>query len=348
MALSEGTGARQRGARWLGLLGIGLVVACSLAGHAPALATPPADAPIQPPPSLRVAVPVVAINFLPIFVGEALGYFLAEGIQQEIVEVNPPVSVAALLNDEVQLNGASSVVLRAGLQGAPVKILLFDLERFASFLIGRPEVHQLTDLRGQAVGAGAAGTASNTAVRLALRRAGLDPDRDVTLVALPEGGPALFAALEQGAVQAAVLPAGDNVRARQLGYNELLYLGDVLEAPYSGWGVTEAKLRAERPLLQRWVRAQLRSLITTRDDPVTAAGVAAARFGLTPDEALQATQAYVRAISSTRPGYASPEALQRLLTLDLLPALGLDTTPVPIEALVDFSLLEEARASLTP
>jgi ABC-type nitrate/sulfonate/bicarbonate transport system substrate-binding protein len=293
-------------------------------------------------------VPVVAINFLPLFVGDASGYFLEEGIDQEIVQMAPPLTVPALLNDEIQFSGASSVVLRAGIQGAPLKVVSFDLERFSSFLMGRPEIQSIADLRGKAVGAGAAGTASDTAARLALRQAGLEPDRDVALVPLGEGGPPLFAALEQDAIQAAVLPAGDNVRGRHLGYTELLYLGDVLEAPYSGWGVTTARLRDDQPTLRRWLRAQLRALIATRDDPVAAAAVAAARFGLDAADALAATRSQVRAISPTRPGYASSEALQRLLTLDLLPLLNLSVSPVPIESLVDFSLLEEARASLAP
>ncbi|MBX5491236.1 MAG: ABC transporter substrate-binding protein [Chloroflexi bacterium] len=330
-------------------LGLAAAVAAGVAiwaWHTPARAAPPASPGVQAPAPLRVAVPVAAINFLPIFVGQARGYFLEEGIQLDIVQMNPPLSVPALLNDEVQLNGASSVVLRAAVQGAPLRILLFDLERYSSFLVARPEIQAIADLRGRRVGAGAPGTASDTAARLALRTAGLEVPRDVELVPLPEGGPALFAALEQDQVQAVVLPAGDNVRARHQGYRELLYLGELLEAPYSGWGVTTAKLQSDRPLLQRWVRAQLRSLIATRDDPAGAAEVAAGQFNLAPDDALAATQAQVRAISRTRPGYATPEALARLLTFDILPPLGLTESPVPIDQLVDFSLLEEARAEL--
>jgi NitT/TauT family transport system substrate-binding protein len=329
-------------------LALGLAGAlASLVARPPAAAAPSAGrAGGQAPAALRVAVPVAAINFLPIFVGQERGYFLEEGIQQEIVQMNPPLQVPALLNDEIQLSGASSVVLRAAVQGAPLVILLFDLERYSSFLMARPEIETIADLRGRRVGAGAPGTASDTAARLALRTAGLEVPRDVELVPLPEGGPALFAALEQDQVQAAVLPAGDHVRARNQGYRELLYLGELLEAPYSGWGVARPKLEAERPLFQRWVRAQLRSLLATRDDPAGAAQVAAARFNLAPAEALTATQAQVRAISRTRPGYASPEALARLLALDILPPLGLAESPVPIEQLVDFSLLEQARADL--
>lgn len=327
---------------------LALCVGTVLGGIPPTQAAPAPSVAGQPAVRLRTAVPVAAINFLPIFVGGARGYFAEEGIDQEVLQMNPPVSVAALLNDEVQVNGASSVVLRAALQGAPLRVVLFDLERYSSFLVSRPEVQQVADLRGKAVGAGAPGTASDTAARLALRQAGLDPDREVMLVAFPEGGPSLFAALAENTVQAAVLPAGDNVRARNLGYNELLYLGDLLEAPYSGWGVTVAKLTNERPLLQRWVRAQVRSLIATRDDPVAASAVAAARFGLSVDEALAATESQVRSISRTRPGYASPAALQRLLTLDLLPPLGLSESPVPIDTLVDFSLLAAAEGGLRP
>jgi NitT/TauT family transport system substrate-binding protein len=334
-------GPAVRGGLVLGLVGA-LVL---LAGRPPAAAAPTAQlTDVQAPVAQRVAVPVAAINFLPIFVGQDRGYFLEEGIALDIVQMNPPLQVPALLNDEIQLSGASSVVLRAAVQGAPLVILLFDLERYSSFLVARPEIQTVADLRGRRVGAGAPGTASDTAARLALRTAGLEVPRDVELVPLPEGGPALFAALEQDQVQAAVLPAGDNVRARNQGYRELLYLGDLLEAPYSGWGVARPKLEAERPLFQRWVRAQLRSLIATRDDPAGAAQVAAARFNLAPNDALAATQAQVRAISGTRPGYASPEALARLLTLDILPPLGVAESPVPIDQLVDFSLLAAARA----
>lgn len=336
-------GPAVRGGLVLGLVG----ALVWLAGRPPAAAAPTAQLTDVPAPvALCVAVPVAAINFLPMFVGQDRGYFLEEGIALDIVQMNPPLQVPALLNDEIQLSGASSVVLRAAVQGAPLVILLFDLERYSSFLVARPEIQTVADLRGRRVGAGAPGTASDTAGRLALRTAGLEVPRDVELVPLPEGGPALFAALEQDQVQAAVLPAGDNVRARNQGYRELLYLGDLLEAPYSGWGVARPKLEAERPLFQRWVRAQLRSLIATRDDPAGAAQVAAARFNLAPKDALAATQAQVRAISGTRPGYASPEALARLLTLDILPPLGLAESPVAIDQLVDFSLLEAARAEL--
>jgi NitT/TauT family transport system substrate-binding protein len=309
-------------------------------------AAPPAGASAQAPTRWRTAVPVAALNFLPIFVGDAFGYFLEQGIEQEIVQMSPPLTVPALLSDEIQVSGASSVVLRAGLQGAPVQVLLFDLERFSSFLVGRPGLQRVADLRGQTVAAGALGTASDVAARLALREAGLEPDRDVALVPLGESGAPLLAALEQGLVQAAVLPAGDHLRALEWGGVELKYLGDVLQAPYSGWGVTAAKLRDERPLLQRWVRAQLRALVVSRDEPDAAAAIAAVRFGLDPADALAATRTQVRAISPTRPGYASEEALQRLLALDLLPPLNLSASPLPIDSLVDFSLLEEARATL--
>jgi NitT/TauT family transport system substrate-binding protein len=68
----------------------------------------------------------------------------------------------------------------------------------------KSDVKTVADLKGKTIGISGPGSSSDMLMRWALNKAGLNPDRDVTLIAL--GSPAnLYAGLENARVQAAVL-----------------------------------------------------------------------------------------------------------------------------------------------
>ena len=68
----------------------------------------------------------------------------------------------------------------------------------------KSDIKTVADLRGKTVGISGPGSASDMLMRWALNKAGLNPDRDVTLIAL--GSPAnLYAGVENARVNAAVL-----------------------------------------------------------------------------------------------------------------------------------------------
>ena len=65
-------------------------------------------------------------------------------------------------------------------------------------------IHTIADLKGRTVGISGPGASSDMLMRWALRKASLDPDKDVTLVALG-GVPSLYSGIENGKVEAGVL-----------------------------------------------------------------------------------------------------------------------------------------------
>jgi ABC-type nitrate/sulfonate/bicarbonate transport system substrate-binding protein len=100
-------------------------------------------------------------------------------------------------------------------------------------LLGAQGLRSVEELRGQSVATTGAGTYSEFATTEALRRRGLERDRDYTLRTV--GNTSLrLAALGAGQVQAVPLDPGDRFQAEADGFPVLLELRDVIpEFPFS-------------------------------------------------------------------------------------------------------------------
>jgi hypothetical protein len=61
-----------------------------------------------------------------------------------------------------------------------------------------------------------------------------------------------FAALETGVVDATILPVPAVIFAREKGYNELAFLGDVGQFPQNGFGATKKKIGENPDEVYKW------------------------------------------------------------------------------------------------
>ena len=154
-----------------------------------------------------------------------------------------------------------------------------------------------------------------------------------------------FAALETGVVDATLLPVPAVIFARDKGYNELAFLGDVAQFPQNGFGATEKKIRENPEEVYKMVRASLRGLLFLSD-------------GKNRDEVVQIImkqhKVSDRKLAEQMLGYSlrvvtkeaqvTPEEVQFLI--DLMRANAKVTRPVTVEQVVDFSFLDKARKEL--
>ena len=67
-----------------------------------------------------------------------------------------------------------------------------------------------------------------------------------------------YAVLESGVVDASLLSVPENIIANEKGYNELLFLGDIVEFPQNGFGTSDKRIRENPDEVYRMVRATLR------------------------------------------------------------------------------------------
>ena len=193
-----------------------------------------ATATAQEKKSLRVVFTGLAWNSeLPFRAALARGYFKAQGLDiQPIFVRGGPAALAALSSGEVDFAeiGGAQAILRSRARGLDVVIIGAISNATNYQIVGAKGTRTLEDLKGKIVGVTGAGAFSDFAMRVFLRRKGIDPDKDVILRAI--GGSNLRAgALEKGIVAAAPFAPDDTVRLTRLGFPLLANLSDSLIIP---------------------------------------------------------------------------------------------------------------------
>jgi NitT/TauT family transport system substrate-binding protein len=209
---------------------------------------------------IRLSLSSSTVALLPTFAAHDKGFFRDEGLDVKIIHMPATLASTALMTGDLDYNGAVSGVISAAVQGRPMRCLIFTIARPLMFLMSKKEIKEPRELKGKKVAGSSPGASATLLAVQALRQLGLEPGRDVSI--LPMGGTAAgrLAVLESGAVDAALLSVPENVIAREKGYNELLFLGDVIEFAQAGLGATEKRIKENPEENYRMVRAQLRSV----------------------------------------------------------------------------------------
>ena len=172
---------------------------------------------------------------IPVRVAMAKGYFREQGIAIEPIFIRGgPAAVAALVSGDVDFGsiGGAQAIIRGKSRGLDLNIIGSISNKTNYILLGNKETKGIENLRGKLVGVTGAGAFSDFAVRIFLKRNGIDPDRDVTLRAI--GGTTLrAAALEKGLIAAAPFSPEDAVRLVNNGYSLIANLSESLSIPQS-------------------------------------------------------------------------------------------------------------------
>jgi ABC-type nitrate/sulfonate/bicarbonate transport system substrate-binding protein len=208
---------------------------------------------------IRFAYPAKSLNYLPITMGRDKGIFQAEGIDLQMILVASTIQVAALTTGDIEFSGAQSQVMAGAARGLPVKVVGFLTIKPSFWLMGKPEIKSIGDLKGKIIGITAIGSSTDTLARFLLSKNGLTPDRDVALVGIGTTSN-ILTAMKGGTVDAGVLSPPFNAMARQMGYRTLAYFGDYVEQSLSGVGTSDRMIRERPELVKRILTATIKSL----------------------------------------------------------------------------------------
>jgi NitT/TauT family transport system substrate-binding protein len=291
---------------------------------------------------IRLSLSSTTIALLPTFAAFDKGFFRDEGFDVELIQMPATLASTALMTGDLDYNGAVSGVISAAVQGRPMKCLIFALARPLVFLMSRKEIKEPRDLKGKKVAGSTPGASATLLAVQALRHVGLEPGRDVSI--LPMGGTAAgrLAVLESGGVDASLLSVPEVFFAREKGFTELLFLGDVVEFAQSGFGATERRIKENHDEVHRMVRAQLRSVMFLLDKNRQGeiVDMIMKRWKLSDRKMAESIfQDVARVIA--KDAVVTPASIQTLI--DLARESAKVTRPVKIEEVVDFSFVDRAR-----
>jgi NitT/TauT family transport system substrate-binding protein len=294
---------------------------------------------------IRIGVSETHVGYLPLQVAYHKGFYKDEGIELEIVLMPTNVINTATLTGQIDINGAVTGTVGSAVQGSPMKLLIVTVGKPLLFLVSRKEIRDPRDLKGKKIAGSSPGGTATVLAKQALKHYGLDPEHDAAI--LPMGGStsSRFAALETGVVDATILPVPAVIFARDKGYNELAFLGDIAQFPQNGFGATEKKIRENSEEVYKMVRASLRGLLflsdgKNRDEVVQ---IIMKQHKVNDRKLAEQMLDYSKRVI-TKEAQVTPEEIQFLI--DLMRTNAKVSRPVTVDQVVDFSFLEKARREL--
>ena len=153
------------------------------------------------------------------------------------------------------------------------------------------------------------------------------------------------AVLESGVVDASLLSVPENIIALEKGYNELIFLGDIVQFAQNGFGTSEKKIRENPDEVYRMVRATLRGLqfVWDKNNQEALTDIMMKQWKVNDRKMAAAMSRQVTRVL-TKDANVSPESVQVLI--DSQRENAKVTKPIAVADVVDYSFVDKARKEL--
>ena len=219
------------------------------------------------PAPVRVAWFTVGGQVAPIWVAEDAGLFMKHNLDVELVFLDgDTTAVQAAVAGEVPIfTTGSQAIVTARLEGADVVDLAQYVPSLPYVLVANPRIHSGADLKGTRVATTRRGTTSDVAFLYAVRKLGVDPNNDVTVLQIGDQE-SRFAALQAGSIDATVVDEGFGGEATRQGFPVLADVRD-LEFPFVSVGTTDRYVRDRPDTVRSFMRAFVEAIHYFKSQP---------------------------------------------------------------------------------
>jgi len=290
-----------------------------------------------------ITYPSRSIASIDLYIAQERGFFRQEGLLAEVVQVRGNIGVTALLSGDAHaVNNVGTVIRAMERSDLPVKVITQSLKKNLFWLVTKPEVKSLNELKGKIFGTTTFGGAQHLAAARLLQKAGLNPDKDITVVI---GGdvPAQLQSLVSGTIQLAALSPPTVILARDK-FKLKIHGSTLDDLPnlQNGLAFTEKMLREKRELVRRILRARSRAHRYFWENERGTAEVLANYLKVELPIALESYRLARPAFTTN--GLATDKEVEDFLRADA-EVLKL-REPVPAARIFDFSLQKDVNQEL--
>jgi ABC-type nitrate/sulfonate/bicarbonate transport system substrate-binding protein len=176
--------------------------------------------------------------------------------------------VQAMLGGDLPISAAAgSAAVDASLAGADMTMFGTLVRVPAFYIMALPEIKSIDDLKGKSVGVTRFGSSTDFTMRYVLRKQGLEPGKDVTLIQTGD----LFAAaamLRTRAIVAAPFSSPTNLRAEEAGARVLMNMGKAgVYFPHDAFMARRSFLNGNEDLVRRFLKAYSEAVYKLTADP---------------------------------------------------------------------------------
>ena len=261
--------------------------------------------------------------------------------------ISGPLSIAALLNGDVDYSGAGGSGMRAAIKGAPVKGIMFQADKVTFYLVAEPSIRNAADLKGRKIAIGSPGDTQDRVMTMFAERGGVS-SRDLIRISMGANTNTRVMAVKSGVAQATTVDPGGLVFAQKEGLVSLGFLGDLFPMPFQGFVTTERKIRDNPAQIKRWLKAAIRGLMFVRERPEESVDLGIKKLQLgnaTKAMLVEATKNYLQALAPGVPGLPTSEGIKNFLEYDIKIPLQIKED-IPPERLLSLQLVAEVKREL--
>jgi NitT/TauT family transport system substrate-binding protein len=280
------------------------------------------------------------ISAAPMLLAKYLGYFKEEGIDVKFVVMSSDISMKGLVTGDVDFTSSVSSVVKAAAIGIPVKTVMNFFNGSFFYLMTKPEISRIEQLRSRIIAISRYGSATDLDARATFRHFGIEPNKDVNILAVG-GGTARITSLVSGRVDAAILNNVEKIVAEKAGMRALLLTGQYVKQPVGGLGTSVQHLADRRDNMRRSLKAVYRAFAVIRADRNKTKAFLLDALDVKPEHS---DGIYDDMMKVFLPN--GKIALQDLAApYDEARKQVPKAPPVPVATLVDYSLLDEVQIS---
>jgi len=292
---------------------------------------------------VTVGYATIAAGSLPAWMAKESGIFRNNGLDVQLVYfIGGTPAVMALLSRETPISQVGGpAIVSASLRGADTVMVAGGFVITEWWLMARPDIKTAEQLKGGSVAITLFGGIADFMTRIALKRLGLTPVKDVAFLQIG-GFPEILSALEKGKVQATMLPTPDNFIAQKRGFYNLVSV----RLPYQSTGVTTTRtfIRESPDIVRRYVRSQIEAVHRIKTDRETGKKVLVKYTGVQDKEILERTYDHSFADEKLSPKqYPTLEGIKNIL--ELLAQTDAKAKAAKPEDFVDVSFIRELDQS---
>jgi NitT/TauT family transport system substrate-binding protein len=211
-----------------------------------------ADAPTR----VRIAYASRSSSAMPLYLAQTKGLFKAEALDVEIIQMNPRLGATAVVNGDVAFATPFVSTFRGILQGFPMKTVFVHLKKGPYYVMVRPEIKDVQQLKGKRLGVATIKGADQLNAEELLQAKGFNPNQ-IQAVAIGDG-PLRMQALISGAVDAICVAPPHDLMLKRMNYPALAGPPEV-GLPVAGMFTSDRLVRENPQLVRRTMKVLLRA-----------------------------------------------------------------------------------------
>ena len=201
-------------------------------------------------------------NMAPLWVTYEKGFFSKYGLDAQLVLVEGGSRAAQSLasGDMAFAQMAGAGVIQSNLKGTDVVMIAGVLNTMNYQFIVDKNIQRPDQLKGKVLAVSRYGSSSDFAIRFALDKYGLVPEKDVRILEIGTQ-PDRFAALETGKVHGVMLEVPQSLQAKKMGFRVLANLKMLgLEYQHTALATTRSLIKAQPDLVRNVMKAYVEGI----------------------------------------------------------------------------------------